>query len=304
MHFITTWMIVWLFVNGPIRVITLGIATGAGASSGRRGRGVGDWRAGVHPGDGAVARFGDCIIVVLPDDDAQREAVTELLALARQAAAAGVAATSSAASPGSGRPCPGRVAVAGAVAAVDDGVAVLVRGNVGVSLRKGTDTELLSGRDAVTWVDRIVDPKFDEAVVEIAGGGGQPHPQGDLAEGIVPGGGATLWPLATSSSRRPQCSPSSPSRRYRCPPRRLAGARPSPDFTHLLRRARRRRAGAPSRLGRGPAPSAEEEGPLVQGDPLLAKPLQRSQQPVLRHLRDLDGPPDPQPGGRAAAHWG
>ena len=99
-HFITTWMIVWLFVNGPIRVITLGIATGAGASSGRRGRGVGDWRAGVHPGDGAVARFGDCIIVVLPDDDAQREAVTELLALARQAAAAGVAATS-AASPGS-----------------------------------------------------------------------------------------------------------------------------------------------------------------------------------------------------------
>ena len=73
-----------------------------------------------------------------------------------------------------------------------------------------------------------------------------------------------------------------------------AEPRPSPDFVPISfdEPAEDEREPLPV-SGEAPAPSAEEKGPSCKGSS-ARKPLQRSQQPVLRHLRDLDGPPDPQ----------
>ena len=81
-----------------------------------------------------------------------------------------------------------------AVADTDDGLAVMVVGDVDVHvLGPGGESEVLRGRDAATWVDRIVDAKTRSlAIVPTGTAPPAPDPWSDLREGTARAGGAVL----------------------------------------------------------------------------------------------------------------
>ncbi|HWH28126.1 MAG TPA: hypothetical protein VNU26_04040, partial [Mycobacteriales bacterium] len=81
-----------------------------------------------------------------------------------------------------------------AVADTDDGLAVMVVGEVDVHVVGPTgDTEVLRGRDAATWVDRIVDAKTRSVTVVPTGTAPPPpDPWSDLREGTARAGGVVL----------------------------------------------------------------------------------------------------------------
>jgi len=156
---------------------------------------VGAAAVGVHAGEGLVARFGECLLVVLAEGEAQRDVVPDIIAAASELGAAG-------AKPGDDlvrrlagllveRPVEQQPSV-GAVATAEEGIAIFARGDVDVRLEASEGLQKLSGRDAATWIDRIVAPDFDAAVVGPAGRLGEPVSGSSLRSGVVPGSGATI----------------------------------------------------------------------------------------------------------------
>jgi hypothetical protein len=153
------------------------------------------WRVQLSPGDGLVVRSGRSLLLALPKGDAQEAFV--------DAVRAAIDGAVSAASDAPGRRVARAVAglVAGAdddavppltvAAATDDGVALLIVGDVDVEI---TDVdgrvEALTGRDASTWVDRVV--RDFGTVRAFVGSPGEVDARSDLGSGAVRGGGFRL----------------------------------------------------------------------------------------------------------------
>ncbi|HEY5881838.1 MAG TPA: FHA domain-containing protein [Nakamurella sp.] len=176
-----------------------------------------DIRGEVLPGAHLVARVPGIVIVIRRDGTAGEAAAAELLALIRQAAVD--------AAPAPGRDLARRltewvvrtrsVPGFGTVAATEDGIAVYLHGDVGVSElpepgiepRPGTDRLQLSGRTAAFTVDRLLpwpagpvvlaagrpdDPEESDTSIGVLGWSG-------LVEGLVPGDGIVLGAPKTAA---------------------------------------------------------------------------------------------------------
>jgi FHA domain len=163
---------------------------------------VTDWdgfQAQVHPGDGIVARTAGGALVLPQPNAEQQQTVDQLLDLVRDA------------KPGGGRGLARKLAGILASADSDESldlallaplgggdVAVLVVGDVEVTADGGEGKVVVSGRDALTWVDRVL--RAPTSVIVTAGTGGTAAGAGaalassDLVAGIVPGGGLSLLP--------------------------------------------------------------------------------------------------------------
>jgi hypothetical protein len=157
---------------------------------------VTDWdgfQARVHPGTGIVARTAGGALVI-PAPDGQEQTVDQLLGLIR------------AAGPGGGRALARKLA--GIIASAEgdktldlallaplggDDVAVLVVGDVDVVAETSEGAVTVSGRDSLTWVDRVLRAP-SQLVVTSGAGGSAPMTSFDLVSGIVPGGGLSLAP--------------------------------------------------------------------------------------------------------------
>ena len=155
-----------------------------------------DWdgfQARIHPGAGIVARTAGGALVI-PAPDGQEQTVDQLLGLIR------------AASPGGGRALARKLA--GIIASADGDetldlallaplsggdVAVLVVGDVDVSAETSEGAVNVSGRDSLTWVDRVLRSP-SQLVVTSGASGSAPLAGSDLVSGIVPGGGLSLTP--------------------------------------------------------------------------------------------------------------
>lgn len=152
-----------------------------------------DLRLQITPGSGVVARSPAALLVVPEVGGHQQSALEQLIALIRSA------------KPGNGRAIARKLA--GTVASSepedvpdlalfaglpDDGVAVLVVGEAEVSAETADGHVTLSGRDSLTWVDRVL-PSPSRIVVGLPGTPApEPLPWVDLVDGVVPGSGALL----------------------------------------------------------------------------------------------------------------
>ena len=107
---------------------------------------------------------------------------------------------------------PADVPAFAAIGEAEDGLAVLVVGDVDVHLTgRGGDTEVLRGRDATTWVDRIVGA--DVSGLSVGPGDfspGPPDPWSDLREGSARAGGLVLHRRADGDPRKPSPAPAAP----------------------------------------------------------------------------------------------
>ena len=149
-----------------------------------------DFQARVTPGDGIVARTPGAALVVPRPAPEQEALLEQLLTLVREA------------KPGGGRGMARKLA--GLLATSDDDamdlvllaplgggdVAVLVVGDIEVRATGSEGAVVVSGRDSLTWVDRVLRGVTD---LEVDTGGGASAMAGsDLVAGIVPGSGLTF----------------------------------------------------------------------------------------------------------------
>jgi hypothetical protein len=147
--------------------------------------------AKVASGDGVLGRFGGSLVLA-PADSTIVDAVLDL---AREADASHPAAP--------GRFLPRKVAgivsqsddapTLAIVSAVEDGLAVLLVGDVTMTLVDATGTTTLSGLDATTWVDRIVRGAWTSLTLSLSGSGAV-QARSDFQGGVVTAGGAALLP--------------------------------------------------------------------------------------------------------------
>lgn len=143
----------------------------------------------VADGDGVVARYGGSLVIA-PSDSTLVDAVLDL---AREAD------REHSAEPG--RFLPRKVA--GLVASSDDnptlavlstlsdGLAVLLVGDVSMTLVDASGTSSVSGRDATTWVDKIVRGDWSTLTVTLPGAGGI-NKRSDLQGGVLTATGVEL----------------------------------------------------------------------------------------------------------------
>jgi hypothetical protein len=145
----------------------------------------------VVPGDGLVARYPGLVAVAFPTGEAHRSFVTRLLDQLASASASDQPGRAAA------RAVAGLLATAdesealplGLVGTAGDGVALLVHGDVELLYRlPGAGDEHLSGREAATWVDRIL-PAVPERWSLAAVGSGAADEWSDLRAGVVRGNG-------------------------------------------------------------------------------------------------------------------
>lgn len=140
--------------------------------------------AQVCTGGGLLARFGDTVVLAPSDSPL----LDELLALARDAGSSGALP----------RKVAGLLAQSDEAATLalacphPDGLAVLLAGDVTLTLADGTS---LSGRDASTWVDRIVRSPWTSLQLALSGAG-PVDPRSDLQGGTVTAGGVQLSALS------------------------------------------------------------------------------------------------------------
>ncbi|MDQ1635444.1 MAG: hypothetical protein QOJ32_2253, partial [Frankiaceae bacterium] len=152
-----------------------------------------DLRLQVTPGSGVVARSPAALLVVPAVAEHQQTVLGQLIALTRST------------QPGSGRSAARKLAGILASSEPDDvpdlamfaglggdAVAVLVLGEVDVAADTTDGAVVLSGRESLTWVDRILNGP--SRIVVGASGATEPVavPVADLVEGVVPGGGVLL----------------------------------------------------------------------------------------------------------------
>jgi hypothetical protein len=161
----------------------------------------------IASGDGVLARYGGSIVLA-PADSPVLDSVLEL---ARDADREHAAAP--------GRFLPRKVAglvsqtdespTLAIVSAVEDGLAVLLVGDVTLTLTDSTGTSTQSGRDATTWVDRIVRGPWTSLAIALDGAGSIDR-RSDLQSGVVTAAGAELVPAdapTTAAAPMPTIEP-------------------------------------------------------------------------------------------------
>ena len=151
-----------------------------------------EFQARVHPGDGIIARTTGAALVLPHTSADQQQTVEHLLALVRDAR------------PGGGRALARKLAGILASAEGDQTVdlallaplgggdiAVLVVGDVDVSADGAEGPIRVTGRDSLTWVDRVLRAPTH---VQVTGGSGSSGSlaASDLVAGIVPGSGLSF----------------------------------------------------------------------------------------------------------------
>jgi hypothetical protein len=168
----------------------------------------GELRLHVDPGDGVVAKLGDVVVMAVPAGVEHEAVLGGLLSIiegdfvgrgpaAVRPMARRIAALLSSCEPESVPPfC--------VLAEAEGGVAVFLHGALDVEATGPRGTERLSGRDATTWVDRILKAGFDRLAVVPAGNATvTPDPRSDLRAGVVRGGGLTLRPRQAAADMPP-----------------------------------------------------------------------------------------------------
>ncbi len=210
-----------------------------------------DWdgfQARVHPGEGIIARSSGGALV-LPTPSANQQTVDQLLALVRDA------------QPGGGRTLARKLAGILASAEGDDSIdlallaplsggdiAVLVVGDVDVSADGAEGPLRVTGRDSLTWVDKVLRAPTH---IQITGGSssGGSVAVSDLVAGIVPGSGLSLAPRGDGPAISAPSKPASTA----------AEDKPSADLREA--RGRRRTTPAPARLPPPPPPPPPPPAP-------------------------------------------
>jgi hypothetical protein len=176
-----------------------------------------DLQVRVHGGDGLVANFGSAILMTVAKTPEHFQLLDDLLSTV----ASGLENTAIA----PGRRLARQVVrlIAGSepeevppfclLAAVDNGVAVILQGDLDVEVSGPEGKERLSGRKVSTWVDQIVDLPFDRLVVAPSAQVlAEPDERSDLRMGIVPCGGLSLLPRASAPFVRPTPAAAAPDR--------------------------------------------------------------------------------------------
>jgi FHA domain len=172
---------------------------------------VTDWdgfQARVHPGAGIVARAAGGALVI-PAPAGQEQTVDQLLGLIRDA------------SPGGGRALARKLAGVLATAEGDetldlallaplagDDVAVLVVGDIEVSAETAEGSITVSGRDSLTWVDRVL-RRPTQLRITPGTGAGDALAASDLLAGVVPGSGLSLAPRGGAAIAAAMAAPES-----------------------------------------------------------------------------------------------
>ncbi len=153
-------------------------------------------RALLATGDGVIARLPGIVLVALPATGNEGR-IGELIALCREvgeatpdapgrALARRMAGLLSAADPDTG------LALC-VLAQTEDGLSVILAGNIDLAASSSRGEVKLSGRDAATWVDRILEGTLGSC--SVSAGGMEPPKRTALYElqgGVVPGVGITL----------------------------------------------------------------------------------------------------------------
>ena len=165
-------------------------------------------------GEGVLGRYGGSFVLAPPDSTL----VDAVLDLAREAARDHADAP--------GRFLPRKVAglvsqsddapTLGIVSMVEDGVAVLLVGDVTMTLVDDSGTSVLSGRDATTWVDKIVRGPWTSMSLVLSGAGDVDR-RSDLQGGVVTAGGVQLSPSGMAATP-PAAPPAQPAPAAAPPP--------------------------------------------------------------------------------------
>jgi len=157
----------------------------------------------VEQGDGLVARFGDCVVLVA-QTDASEAAVEEVLEAVEAAAAdsgdPGPAVATRLAAIVAARAA-GAVPPFGVVAPLEDTMVVLLHGHVWADITGAEGSEWISGQQAVTWVDHIARAPVRLLSVGCGESPVQADPRSDLRAGRVPGSGFVLTPAGSGSEQ-------------------------------------------------------------------------------------------------------
>ncbi len=153
-------------------------------------------RALLATGDGVIARLPGIVLVAVPATGNEGR-IGELIALCREvgeatpdapgrALARRMAGLLSAADPDTG------LAIC-VLAQTEDGLSVILAGNIDLAASSSRGEVKLSGRDAATWVDRILEGTLGSC--SVSAGGMEPPKRTAMYElqgGVVPGVGITL----------------------------------------------------------------------------------------------------------------
>jgi hypothetical protein len=150
----------------------------------------------VERGEGIIARYGDAVVLIT--DEGQYEERTEEVLGAVESAAAEGGSTGSALATTLGKIVvdneSGAVPPFGVVARLEDGYVVLLHGAVWAEITGPDDTVVVSGDQAVTWVDRKVGGEPVRLSVGSTEGPIEVDPRSDLQAGLVPGSGFIFTP--------------------------------------------------------------------------------------------------------------
>ncbi|CAN5504640.1 hypothetical protein BH23ACT9_BH23ACT9_18190 [soil metagenome] len=221
----------------------------------------------VRPGAGIVARTGNALLVVLPGGS---DVIQDELLDAFTAACEGKDA------PGRGlarklvgllsQADPDDVPSFGACAPNDRGWAVILHQGVALRVDHGDVATSLSGFDASTWVDRIVEDGFTSLTLMAEGEEvGPVDTRFRLDGGVIPGAGATLLPDGAAPSRDVSVPAPAPAPAVQEPAAPTAVESPTDDA------AMDPPAAAPAEPAADPVPLPER--PVPPAAPQMAPPV-------------------------------
>jgi FHA domain len=244
---------------------------------------------GIEQGRGLVGRFGDTVILIPGDaDEAGGELLDLAAAVASDPAMSARVLAARLATWVIGR-MPDDVTAFGLVAPVHDGVVMFLRGAVWCEVTDHDSTRLLSGEQALSWVDQIVPPSFTRLAIGSTGGRSvRAHPRSDLQAGVVPGQGFVLTRLTGAGPDAVAAPPfAAPADAPAEPAARPEPARPEP--------AVRLEPARPEPARPEPAPRPE---PAVRLEPARPEPAGRPEPAVRLEPARREPPARPEPAVR------
>lgn len=156
------------------------------------------WRVCIAPGDGVIAREGAAVVVAQPGREEQEQFLDELLVLCTDAARESPAGTLEMLVRRVGalvtQSAPEDVPSFGLLTTAPDGLAALLVGDVELAITtENGAVETLRGRDATTYVDRVLRGAVQDVLLTHASSS-VPDVRSNLSGGVVRGSGVLLIP--------------------------------------------------------------------------------------------------------------